>query len=81
MTSSTNDFIEDTHSTHDELKNGLSRTDLLDDQSISKATLSHSFSAEELSADNYFKNAYYVFRALCKLSDRDIKDKANTDPK
>jgi brefeldin A-inhibited guanine nucleotide-exchange protein len=40
-----------------------------------------SFSADELSADNYFKNAYYVFRALCKLSDRDIKDKANTDPK
>ena len=43
--------------------------------------MSNSLSADELSADNYFKNAYYVFRALCKLSDRDIKDKANTDPK
>ena len=43
--------------------------------------MSNSLSAEELTADNYFKNAYYVFRALCKLSDRDIKDKANTDPK
>jgi len=41
----------------------------------------NSISTDELSADNYFKNAYYVFRALCKLSDRDIKDKANTDPK
>ncbi len=53
----------------------------IDDQSSAKTTLPNSISAEELSADNYFKNAYYVFRALCKLSDRDIKDKANTDPK
>ncbi len=53
----------------------------IDDQSSAKPTLPNSISAEELSADNYFKNAYYVFRALCKLSDRDIKDKANTDPK
>ncbi len=43
--------------------------------------MTNSLSADELSADNYFKNAYYVFRALCKLSDRDIKDKGNTDPK
>ena len=51
------------------------------DQSSSKTTMSNSLSADELTADNYFKNAYYVFRALCKLSDRDIKDKSNTDPK
>jgi hypothetical protein len=50
-----------------------------DDQSSLKTTLSKSLSVDELSADNYYKNAYYVFRALCKLSDRDIKDKANTD--
>jgi hypothetical protein len=43
--------------------------------------MSNSLSADELLADNCFKNAYYVFRALCKLSDRDIKDKSNTDPK
>ncbi len=43
--------------------------------------MSNSLSADELSADNYFRNAYYVFRALCKLSDRDIKDKGNPDPK
>ncbi|CAF4321347.1 unnamed protein product, partial [Adineta steineri] len=43
--------------------------------------MSNSLSADELSADNYFKNAYYVFRALCKLSDRDIKDKGNIDPR
>ncbi len=53
----------------------------MDDQSSVKTTMSNSLSSDELSADNYFKNAYYVFRALCKLSDRDIKDKANTDPK
>lgn len=41
--------------------------------------MSNSLSAEELSANMAFKNAYYVFRALCKLSDRDIKDKTNTD--
>jgi brefeldin A-inhibited guanine nucleotide-exchange protein len=51
------------------------------DQSSSKTTVPNSLSADELAADNYFKNAYYVFRALCKLSDRDIKDKSNTDPK
>ncbi|CAF4598661.1 unnamed protein product, partial [Rotaria magnacalcarata] len=38
-------------------------------------------SADEISVNNYFRHAYYVFRALCKLSDRDIKDKGNTDPK
>jgi hypothetical protein len=43
--------------------------------------LSTSLSADELSANNYFKNAYSVFGALCKLSDRAIKDKGNTDPK
>ncbi|CAF4327724.1 unnamed protein product, partial [Adineta steineri] len=53
----------------------------IDDQTYAKTIISNSISADELSADNYFKNAYYVFRALCKLSDRDIKDKANTDPK
>jgi len=52
-----------------------------DDQSSSKTIIPNSLSTDELAADNYFKNAYYVFRALCKLSDRDIKDKANTDPK
>lgn len=46
-----------------------------------QSTIPNSLSAEELSADNYFRNAYYVFRALCKLSDREIKDKTNTDPK
>jgi hypothetical protein len=43
--------------------------------------MSNSLSTDELSADNYYKSAYYVFRALCKLSDREIKDKGNTDPK
>ncbi len=52
-----------------------------DDQSSSKTIVPNSLSTDELAADNCFKNAYYVFRALCKLSDRDIKDKANTDPK
>ena len=52
-----------------------------DQGSSQLSTLPNSLSADELSADNHFKNAYYVFRALCKLSDRDIKDKANTDPK
>lgn len=41
----------------------------------------NSLSTDELSAENYFKNAFFVFRALCKLSDRDIKDKGNTDPR
>jgi hypothetical protein len=43
--------------------------------------MSTSLSADEVSADNYYKNAFYVFRALCKLSDRDIKDKGNADSK
>jgi hypothetical protein len=76
---STNEIIEDTQSTQEELNNGISRN--IDEQSSVKTTIPKSLSAEELSADNCFKNAYYVFRALCKLSDRDIKDKANTDPK
>ncbi|CAF1321481.1 unnamed protein product [Adineta steineri] len=84
-TLSTNEIIEDTRSTQDEFSNGLSRNVLdsqaIDDQTSAKTIISNSISADELSADNYFKNAYYVFRALCKLSDRDIKDKANTDPK
>ncbi|CAF4789009.1 unnamed protein product, partial [Rotaria sp. Silwood2] len=53
----------------------------IDDSSVIGKTISNSLSIDELSADNHFKNAYYVFRALCKLSDRDIKDKGNTDPK
>ncbi|CAF4731306.1 unnamed protein product, partial [Rotaria sp. Silwood2] len=52
----------------------------IDDSSVIGKTISNSLSIDELSADNHFKNAYYVFRALCKLSDRDIKDKGNTDP-
>lgn len=59
----------------------LSDTHSIDEQSTIKTTMSTSLSADEISADNYYKNAYYVFRALCKLSDRDIKDKGNTDPK
>ena len=51
------------------------------DLSSLKTTVSRSLSIDELSADNYYKNAYYVFRALCKLSDRDIKDKGNPDPR
>ena len=43
--------------------------------------MTNALSADELAVDNHFKNAYYVFRALCKLSDRDIKDKTNTDPR
>ncbi|CAF1374888.1 unnamed protein product [Adineta ricciae] len=82
---STNDIIEDMRSTQDEIDNGLTRNGLdsqtNDNQSSTKITTSNALSAEELSADNYFKNAYYVFRALCKLSDRDIKDKSNTDPR
>jgi hypothetical protein len=53
----------------------------MDEQSSIKTSMSNSLSADELTADNYYKNAYYVFRALCKLSDRDIKDKGITDPK
>ena len=56
-------------------------TQSIDEQSIDKFSMSNSLSADELSADNYFKNAFYVFRALCKLSDRDIKDKGNPDPR
>ncbi|UJR27887.1 hypothetical protein I4U23_009152 [Adineta vaga] len=77
---STNDIIDDMRSTQDEISNGLD-SQTMDNQSTTKTIMSNSLSAEELSADNYFKNAYYVFRALCKLSDRDIKDKTNTDPK
>ncbi|CAF1154793.1 unnamed protein product [Rotaria sordida] len=82
---STNEIIEDTQATQEEFHNGRSRN-VLDSQSSgdplsTKSTISNSLSTDELSADNCFKNAYYVFRALCKLSDRDIKDKANTDPK
>jgi hypothetical protein len=53
----------------------------IDERSSIKTTTSTSLSADELSANNYFKNAYSVFGALCKLSDRAIKDKGNTDPK
>jgi len=53
----------------------------MDEQTSIKTSMSNSLSADELTADNYYKNAYYVFRALCKLSDRDIKDKGITDPK
>ncbi|CAF4312534.1 unnamed protein product [Rotaria socialis] len=82
---STNEIIEDTHSTPDEFHNTISRN-TIDSQSTGdpvfiKNTTSNSLSDDELSTDNCFKNAYYVFRALCKLSDRDIKDKTNTDPK
>ena len=38
-------------------------------------------SSDDFSADNAYKNAFHVFRALCKLSDRDIKDKNNVDPR
>ncbi|CAF3428875.1 unnamed protein product [Rotaria sp. Silwood1] len=84
-TLSTNEIIEDTQATQEEFHNGRSRNGLdsqsTSDPSSTKSTMSNSLSADELSADNSFKNAYYVFRALCKLSDRDIKDKTNTDPK
>lgn len=60
-------FLVDSQSTGDSLS--------------TKNVTSNSLSADELSADHHFKNAYYVFRALCKLSDRDIKDKTNTDPR
>ena len=53
----------------------------IDEQSSIGRTISNSLSTDELTADNCFKNAYYVFRALCRLSDRDIKNKNNTDPK
>ena len=52
-----------------------------DEQASIKSNLSTSLSADELSADNYFRNAFYVFRALCKLSDRDMKEKGAADPK
>ncbi|CAF3751735.1 unnamed protein product [Rotaria sp. Silwood1] len=82
---STNDIIEDTQSTQEEINGRILKNDG-DSQSIDEIssigrTMPNSLSADELSADNHFKNAYYVFRALCKLSDRDIKDKGNTDPK
>ena len=51
------------------------------EQSYIKPAMSTSLSIDELSANNYFKNAYSVFGALCKLSDRAIKDKGNTDAK
>ncbi|CAF5177695.1 unnamed protein product, partial [Rotaria magnacalcarata] len=82
---STNEIIEDTQSTPDEFHNTISRNTIdsqsTGDPSFIKNTTSNSLSDDELSTDNCFKNAYYVFRALCKLSDRDIKDKTNTDPK
>ncbi len=56
-------------------------TQSIDERSSIKTTMSTSLSADEISADNYYKNAFYVFRALCKLSDRDIKDKGNADSK
>ncbi|CAF3269094.1 unnamed protein product [Rotaria socialis] len=82
---SNNEIIEDTQSTQGDI-NGEIRQNDGDLQSIDEASsigkvVSSSLSADEISADNYFRHAYYVFRALCKLSDRDIKDKVNTDPK
>ncbi|CAF1187165.1 unnamed protein product [Adineta steineri] len=81
----TNEIIEDIQSAQEEIHDGISRNDKdrqsIDEQSSIKTNMSNSLSVDELSADNYFKNAYYVFRALCKLSDRDIKDKGNIDPR
>ncbi|CAF1498387.1 unnamed protein product [Adineta ricciae] len=82
---STNEIIEDVQSNQGEMSDRISQnekdTQSIDEQSIDKFSMSNSLSADELSADNYFKNAFYVFRALCKLSDRDIKDKGNPDPR
>ncbi|CAF0833035.1 unnamed protein product [Didymodactylos carnosus] len=84
---STNEIIEEAQSVHEEIlsiapissANSLSHH--LESSGEIETTMSTSLSADELSVDNYFKNAFYVFRALCKLSDRDIKDKTNTDPR
>ncbi|CAF1001245.1 unnamed protein product, partial [Didymodactylos carnosus] len=79
----TNEIIEEAHSLHEDILTTIPSTTALSYQSNgeTETTISTSLSSDELSADNYFKNAFYVFRALCKLSDRDIKDKTNTDPR
>ena len=67
----------------------LSNNDIIDDAPRTHAVHSRSDSQSiddsipisEPSANSDFKNAYHVFRALCILSDRDIKNKANSDPK
>lgn len=77
-TQSTNDIIEDTHG---ELQFSR-RTTMTDDQSLDEAsTMKENRTSEEISADKHYKNAFHVFRALCKLSDREIKDKGNIDPR
>lgn len=55
---------------------------MTDDQSLDEAsTMKENRTSEEISADKHYKNAFHVFRALCKLSDREMKDKGNVDPK
>ena len=55
---------------------------MTDDQSLDEAsTMKENRTSEEISADKHYKNAFHVFRALCKLSDREVKDKSNVDPR